>query len=141
MRSICPAVTQEQSPAPPRSSNGDWTSLGHHDRLPEFPVVTQESCRNSRKTTRFPHHREMRPFFSAGPRVQSRVPSQNSTVGLTPFRPLDGHQEIPVSTREESGVLCFNSRQGLTPQVNLECNPEIPVATGEEQGVSAHKPR
>ena len=34
---------------------------------------------------------------------------------LTPFRPLSGLQEIPVATREESGVLRFPSRQGLTP--------------------------
>src|SRR5574337_1257352 len=29
----------------------DWTSLGQHKRHPEFPVVTRESRRNSRKTT------------------------------------------------------------------------------------------
>ena len=31
----------------------------------------------------------------------------NSTGGLTPFRPLSGLQEVPVATREESGVLRF----------------------------------
>ena len=48
-----PAVTREQCRTPPRNSNGDWTSLGPHDRLPEFPVVTLEkphtSCRSSKK--------------------------------------------------------------------------------------------
>ena len=29
----------------------DWTSLGQHKRKPVFPIVTQESCRNSRKNT------------------------------------------------------------------------------------------
>src|SRR5574340_1499848 len=29
----------------------DWTSLGQHKRHPEFPDVTRESRRNSRKTT------------------------------------------------------------------------------------------
>src|SRR5574341_915219 len=29
----------------------DWTCLGQHKRQPEFPVVTRESRRNSRKTT------------------------------------------------------------------------------------------
>src|SRR5574337_851090 len=29
----------------------DWTCLGQHKRHPEFPVVTRESRRNSRKTT------------------------------------------------------------------------------------------
>ena len=41
----------------------------------------------------------------------------NFTGGFTPFRPLNGLQEISVATREESGVICFPSRRGLTPQV------------------------
>ena len=81
---------------------------------------------------RLPRHPEMRPFFFAGPREESRDISQNSTVGLTPFKPFNGLQEIPVATRDESRVLCFHSRRGLTPPVNLECHHEIPVATGEE---------
>ena len=36
----------------------DWTSLGQQKRHPEFPVVTRESRRNSRKTTWFPRHCE-----------------------------------------------------------------------------------
>src|SRR5574341_93247 len=40
----------------------DWTCLGQHKRQPEFPVVTRESRRNSRKTTWLPRHREMKPF-------------------------------------------------------------------------------
>ena len=32
----------------------DWTCLGKHKRQPEFPVVTRESHRNSRKTTWLP---------------------------------------------------------------------------------------
>ena len=32
----------------------DWTCLGQHKRQPEFPIVTRESRRNSRKTTWFP---------------------------------------------------------------------------------------
>ena len=38
------------------------TSLGQQKRKPEFPVVTQESRHNSRKTTSFPLHRKMRPL-------------------------------------------------------------------------------
>ena len=57
------------------------------------------------------------------------------------MRALNGLQEIPFATQEESGVLCFHWRRGLTPWVNLECNHEILVATGEEHGVSGHKPR
>ena len=32
------------------------------------------------------------------------------------MRPLRGHQDVSVATREESGVLCFLSRRGLTPR-------------------------
>ena len=64
-----------------------------------------------------------------------RVLSPNSTGGLTPFRPLSGLQEIPIATREESGVLRFPSRQELTPRVHQESNPEIPVPPGDEHYV------
>ena len=83
----------------------------------------------------------MRPSFPAGPRAQSRVLSENSTGGLTTFRPLYGLQEIPIAMGQESGILCFHSRRGLTPRVNLECNTEIPVAIGEEHRFSKQKPR
>ena len=39
----------------------DWTCLGQHKRHHEFPVVTRESRRNSRKTTWLP-----RPWDSPG---------------------------------------------------------------------------
>ena len=143
MRPYSPAVTREQSRAPHLKSNGDWTSLGLHGTLPEFSIVTREkpqtSHHNSRKTTRFSHHHEMKPFFLGGPREKSQVPSENSIGALTPLKPLKGLQEILIATREESRVLCFNSRRGLPPQGNLECNPEIPVPTGEVHGVSGHK--
>ena len=77
----------------------------------------------------------MRAFFPAWPGEKSRVLSPNSTGGLTPFRPLSGLQEVPVETREDSGVLCFPSGQGLTPRVSRECIPDIPVAPGEEHDV------
>ena len=34
----------------PAARMEDWTSLGQHKRKPEFPFVTRESHRNSRKT-------------------------------------------------------------------------------------------
>ena len=37
----------------------EWTSLGQHKRKPEFPVVRQQSHRNSKKTTWFPLHHKM----------------------------------------------------------------------------------
>ena len=39
------------------------------------------------------------------------------------MRPLRGHQETRVATREESGVLCFPSRRGLTPRVPGSVDP------------------
>ena len=42
MRPDSPAVTPEQSRAPPRNSKGDLTSLRQHERLPEYPVLTGE---------------------------------------------------------------------------------------------------
>ena len=41
---------------------------------------------------------------------QSRDLSPNASGGLTPFCPPSELQEIPVATREQSGVLCFHSR-------------------------------
>ena len=51
------------------------------------------------------------------------------------MRPLRGHQDIRVATREESGVLCFPSRRGLTPRGSMGCKPEILVFPGEEHYV------
>ena len=42
-------------------------------RQPEFPVVTRESRRNSRKTTWRPRHRKMRPFPATAPQEKSHV--------------------------------------------------------------------
>ena len=42
VRPDSPTVTREQCRAPPHNSNGDWTSLEPHKRLPEFPAVTRE---------------------------------------------------------------------------------------------------
>ena len=60
-------VTREKCCALRLNSNGDWTSLVPHERLLEFPVITREkphtSHCSSKKTTRFPGHRQMKPFF------------------------------------------------------------------------------
>ena len=42
LRPDSPALTREQSHAPPGNSNGDWTSLRQQERLPEFCVITRE---------------------------------------------------------------------------------------------------
>ena len=41
---------------------------------------------------------------------QPRDLSPNPSGGLTPFSPHSELQEIPVATREQSGVRCFHSR-------------------------------
>ena len=115
-------MTREPGSAPPRHAHGDLTSLAPHERLPELPVIPREKP-NTGATDRenprdAPIFATWRPSFLAWPGEQSRVLSPNSTGGLTPFRPLSGLQEIPVATREESGVLRFPSRQGLTPWVS-----------------------
>ena len=47
-------MTHEQSPALLVTRMEDCTSLGQHERHPEFPVVTRESHRNSRKKHEVP---------------------------------------------------------------------------------------
>src|SRR5574340_1080441 len=51
-------------------------------------------------------------LFRSWPRHQSRDLSPNASGGLTPFSPPSELQEIPVATREQSGLLCFHSRWG-----------------------------
>ena len=102
--------------------NADWTSLGTHKRLPEVLIVTREKPHLAPqliKTMKFARHREMRPFFfPPGHREQSSVLFQNTTEGLTSFRPLNGLQEIPVATREERSSL-----------LSLETRPDSPNET------------
>src|SRR5574337_123893 len=97
MRSIGPAVTREQSPAFLRNSNGRLHFLGQHKRHPEFPVVTRESRRNSRKTTCFPRHRKMKPFPATASQ-KSHVRNWRSKRYLAPLmRPhkVPRHSGLP----------------------------------------------
>src|SRR5574337_964392 len=66
----------------------DWTCLGQHKRQPEFPVVTRESRRNSRKTTWLPRHRKMKPFPSPAPQEKSHVRNWRSKGHLAPLSSL-----------------------------------------------------
>ena len=65
-------------------------------------------------------HNQAEPELARAPPTTART--QMSPV---PLRRLSGLQEIRVSAREESAVLCFPSRRGLTPRGSLECNTEI----------------
>ena len=50
------------------------------------------------------------PSSPAWPSDQSRNLSPNASGGLTPLSPPNELPEIPVATREQSGLLCFHSR-------------------------------
>ena len=45
----------------------------NHLRQPEFPVVTRESRRNSRKTMWLPCHRKMKPFPATAPHAEAPI--------------------------------------------------------------------
>src|SRR5574337_1195094 len=75
----------------------DWTCLGQHKRQPEFPVVTRESRRNSRKTTWLPRHRKMKPFPATEPQEKSHFRNWRSKGHLAPLMRPTKFPEIPVS--------------------------------------------
>ena len=60
-------------------------SWGLPKRHPEFPVVTRESRRNSRKTTWFPRHRKMKPFPATASQEKSHVRNWRSKRSLAPL--------------------------------------------------------
>ena len=137
MRSICPAVTREQSPALPHNSTGDWTSLGQHERLPESLVINRESCCNSRKTMRFPDHREMTPLPAAASQEKSPVPSLNLKWNLTPLMQPKKFPDIPVSLeRNTSFPAPFNLSLFSPPDLNMRV--DSPALSGKGSRPSRH---
>ena len=129
-----PAEIPDRSCTPPRNSNGDLTSLRQHERLPEFPGVpekeSQASRRISRKTRRFPCPHDMRPFVSAAPKEQSRVPSPNSRGGLTPVMPLSRAQRSPSHLkRKPERVSRHNSRrtQCFPPHLEIRAHSWLQI--------------
>src|SRR5574337_1118116 len=99
----------------------DWTCLGQHKRQPEFPVVTQESRRNSRKTTWLPRHRKMKPFPATAPQEKSHVRNWRSKGHLAPFC---DPQSSPESRSPSRGTLRFSG----TPS----SEPFLPSGSGQE---------
>ena len=93
-------------------------SLAPHERLPELPIISHEKPHTGATARENPRDAtviaRLGTSFPAWPGEQSLVFSPNFTGGFTPFRPLNGLQEIPVATWEDSRVLCFPSRRGLT---------------------------
>src|SRR5574341_621900 len=79
----------------------DWTSLGQHMRHPEFPAVTRESRRNSRKPTWFPRHRKMKPFPATASQEKSHVRNWRSKRYLAPLMRPDKVPRHPGLPGEE----------------------------------------
>src|SRR5574338_1734039 len=82
----------------------DCTSLGQHKRHPEFPVVTRESRRNSRKTTWLPRHRKMKPFPATASQEKSHVDRKSTKGPLAPLMRPTKFPEIPVSLERNTEV-------------------------------------
>src|SRR5574341_2589687 len=83
----------------------DWTSLGQHKRHPEFPVVTRESRRNSRKTTWFPRHRKMKPFPATASQEKPHVRNWRWKRYLAPLRrphKVPRHPGLPGEDRKST---------------------------------------
>src|SRR5574342_344334 len=104
MRSIGPAVTREQSPAFLPNSNGRLDFLGQPKRQREFPVVSRESRRNSRKTTWLARHRKMKPFPATASQEKSHVRNWRSKGHLAPLMRPTKVPEIPVSLERNTEV-------------------------------------
>ena len=84
----------------------DW-SLGHTgDEGPQV-AMTGEAREQPRDS---PVIERGGPSSPAWPSDQSRDLSPNASGGLTPLSPPSELPEIPVATREQSGLLCFHSR-------------------------------
>src|SRR5574340_329063 len=82
----------------------DWTCLGQHKRQPEFPVVTRESRRNSRKTTWLPRHRKMKPFPATASQEKSHFRNWSSKRYLSPLMRPTKCPDIPVSLERNTEV-------------------------------------
>src|SRR5574337_880407 len=83
----------------------DWTSLGQHKRHPEFPIVTRESRRNSRKPPWFPRHRKMKPFPATASHEKSHVRNWRSKRYLAPLMRPTKCPDIPVRSEEHTSEL------------------------------------
>src|SRR5574337_352609 len=99
-----PLATRMETRLPWRPTSGSLTSPSYFVRNRTLGPPLE----NHPKTP--PSSRRSGPSSPAWPRGQSRDLSPNASGGLTPLSPHSELQEIPVATREQSGVLCFHSR-------------------------------
>src|SRR5574337_682596 len=123
----------------------DWTCLGQHKRHPEFPVVTRESRRNSRKTTWLPRHRKMKPFPATASREKSHVRNWRSKGHLAPLMRPTKFPEIPgdhVATpaarlRGAFGIDLHHLDTGSLSLVSKGCQEAAPRGIGNRAADSA----
>ena len=134
MRSICPAVTREQSPALPRNLHGDWTSLGQHESHPEFPIVTGETHHNSKKPRRFPHHCIALSCYSVSREIPRSVLKFEMVLDT-----LDATQKVPRHTGltgEEHRFLDTSLDEVYLPCSDLRAIPSSPSQPKWKIGLS-----
>src|SRR5574342_594985 len=107
----------------------DWTCLGQHKRHPDFPVVTRESRRNSRKTTWLPRHRKMKPFPATAPQEKSHGRNWRSKGHFAPLMRPTKFPEIPVSLERNPEVFRHPSSEPFLPP-DLDGRIDSPALSG-----------
>src|SRR5574337_929786 len=123
-----------------------WTFLGQHKRHPEFPVVTRESRRNSRKTTWFPRHRKMKPFPATASQEKSHVRNWRSKRYLAPLMrphkvpwhpglPGEEHRGFPAPLPLSLFYPPDLDRRVDSPALSGRV-PDLPVAPQDEAGLT-----
>ena len=98
-----------------RVAKESWTSLGQHKRHPEFPVLTRESRRNSRKTRCFPRHRKVKPFPATASQEKCHVRNWRSKRYLAPLMRPTKCPDIPVSLKRNTEVFRHPLLCALSP--------------------------
>ena len=113
--SLLPSVTRAHIQLSLESRMEDKTFVGQHKRKHEFPVVTQISHRNSRKTKWFRSHSKMRPLPAGAPQEKSNFPFSIAKRYLERFMRPQKLPDIPVSLEGNTEVPSSTSSEPLLP--------------------------
>ena len=152
--------TSRGAPFPPPSSRGGIFSLRGRERIPGFPVASQEEGLSTGRARGNPgscHHSQSPPDVSVHsrescfpctastfkPRIDSHhggtwdnpVGKPRGKASRESHRSLDPSERkhgTSATAREESARACPHSRRGLTPLGRLQKYPEVHVSTGEK---------
>ena len=156
--------TSRGAPFPPPSSRGGILSLRVRERIPGYPVASQEEALSTGKARGTPgscHHSQSPPDVSVHSRetcfpctastFKPRIDSHHGGTWDSPvgkprgkasreshrsLDPREGKCDTAATAREESARACPHSRRGLTPLGRLQKYPKIHVSTGEESSGS-----